>query len=125
MIVGGLLPLLALLPVLVSGAPKPKGQKPNFIYMCVHSFVHQNIANTFDSVTDDQDAASASPDIMPKLDKYLGQHGAYYQNFYTPVSQCCPSRVGFFRSQVSDSSSIQYARLSDVLSIISKATVTM
>ncbi|KAJ9475977.1 Arylsulfatase [Pseudozyma hubeiensis] len=58
-------------------------KKPNFVYI----------------IADDQDYATANPHIMPHLSKWLSQHGTNYTHFYTPMSVCCPSRVGFLRSQ--------------------------
>lgn len=57
--------------------------RPNFIYI----------------IADDQDYATANPTVMPHLHHHLAQHGTNYTRFYTPMSVCCPSRVGFLRSQ--------------------------
>ena len=57
--------------------------KPNFVYI----------------VVDDQDFATANEHIMPNLAKWFADAGTNYTHFYTPMSICCPSRVGFLRGQ--------------------------
>ncbi|TKY88081.1 hypothetical protein EX895_003177 [Sporisorium graminicola] len=72
--------VLVLLSVLSTGI---SAKKPNFIYI----------------ITDDQDHATANEHIMPLMHQWLADAGTTYTHFYTPMSVCCPSRVGFLRSQ--------------------------
>lgn len=50
-------------------------------------------------ITDDQDFATANSHVMPRMSQYIATHGVNYTHFYTPMSICCPSRVGFLRGQ--------------------------
>ncbi|KAN0065354.1 hypothetical protein ACQY0O_001190 [Thecaphora frezii] len=72
----------------VRGSQRP----PNFIYI----------------LSDDQDANTATADIMPHLARTLAQPGSNYTSFYVPMSICCPSRVGFLRSQHGHSHNVTY-----------------
>lgn len=50
-------------------------------------------------MTDDQDLTMGSLDYMPRLRHYLTERGTTFENFFTPQSLCCPSRVTFLRGQ--------------------------
>ncbi|CAO1613028.1 unnamed protein product [Sympodiomycopsis kandeliae] len=62
---------------------KPANSRPNIIYI----------------LSDDHDYFTATEEYMPETYKHLVSHGRKYSHFYTPMSICCPSRVGFLRSQ--------------------------
>ncbi|ETS62415.1 arylsulfatase precursor [Moesziomyces aphidis] len=66
-----------------SAATRRSSEKPNFVYIIV----------------DDQDFSTASPQIMPRLTERIASQGTNFTHFYTPMSICCPSRVGFLRGQ--------------------------
>jgi arylsulfatase A-like enzyme len=66
-----------------SAATRRSSEKPNFVYIIV----------------DDQDISTASPQIMPRLTERIASQGTNFTHFYTPMSICCPSRVGFLRGQ--------------------------
>lgn len=51
-------------------------------------------------VTDDQDKRTTMfREYLPKIYQHLVDEGVYYENFYAPVSLCCPSRVSLLRAQ--------------------------
>lgn len=76
-----LVQIAALSGVSTTAALSPR--KPNFVYI----------------ITDDQDYATANEHVMPHLAEWFASQGTNYTNFYTPMSVCCPSRVGFLRGQ--------------------------
>ena len=44
-------------------------------------------------VTDDQDLLLGSLDAMPRVRELLGAQGATFNNFFVPLSLCCPARA--------------------------------
>lgn len=71
------------------------GKPPNFIYI----------------VSDDHDHTTATPTYMPETYKHLASRGRIYSHLYTPMSVCCPSRTGFWRSQHGHSHNITDVKL--------------
>jgi arylsulfatase A-like enzyme len=60
-------------------------------------------------VTDDQDKSTFSQErYLPLIHKYLVDQGVYYDNFFAPVSVCCPSRVSLLRTQYAHNHNITY-----------------
>ncbi|THU90363.1 arylsulfatase precursor [Dendrothele bispora CBS 962.96] len=56
----------------------------------------------------DQDAAIATADIMPKLHQQIAQKGMSFERFYAPVSLCCPSRVSLLTGQYAHNHNVTY-----------------
>lgn len=81
--------LLAAL-TLVDASANPSGDRPH------HGIKRPNIIYI---LSDDHDHTTATSEYMPETYKHLVSHGRRYSHFYTPMSVCCPSRAGFFRSQ--------------------------
>ncbi|TXT08809.1 hypothetical protein VHUM_02937 [Vanrija humicola] len=62
-------------------------------------------------LTDDQDKGTLHPSVphlLPRTAKHLVQEGTYYENFFAPVSVCCPSRVSLLRTQYAHNHNITY-----------------
>ncbi|KAK4688406.1 hypothetical protein P7C73_g1707, partial [Tremellales sp. Uapishka_1] len=82
--------LLASLGALVASAAL---QRPNIILI----------------LTDDQDKATFNEArFLPKINEYLVDQGVYYENFFAPVSVCCPSRVSLLRAQYAHNHNITF-----------------
>lgn len=60
-------------------------------------------------MTDDQDVGTLTkPHFLPRINKYLIDEGVVYDNFFTPVSICCPSRASLFRTQLGHNHNISF-----------------
>ncbi|GMK57933.1 hypothetical protein CspeluHIS016_0407670 [Cutaneotrichosporon spelunceum] len=62
-------------------------------------------------LADDQDAGTHTREIMPRLFDRLVDKGVNYENFFTPVSLCCPSRVSLLRTQAAHNHNITNVEL--------------
>lgn len=86
-------PLLWPLLLLSSGSLCSAVKKPNIVLI----------------LTDDQDKLSLSDRrFLPKINEHLVDHGVYYENFFTPVSICCPSRTSLFRTQLAHNHNVTF-----------------
>ncbi|KLT43955.1 putative arylsulfatase precursor [Cutaneotrichosporon oleaginosum] len=75
--------------------PKKPASKPNIVLF----------------ITDDQDVGTHTREIMPRTFERLVDHGVNYENFFTPVSLCCPSRVSLLRTQAAHNHNITFVEL--------------
>ncbi len=60
------------------------------------------------TVTDDQDVSTVQPQFLPRIHKHLVDEGVIYDNFFAPVSVCCPSRVSLLRAQYAHNHNITF-----------------
>lgn len=60
------------------------------------------------SVTDDQDVGTLQPRFLPHLFRDVADEGVLYENFFAPVSVCCPSRVSLLRAQYAHNHNITF-----------------
>ncbi|EPQ30903.1 uncharacterized protein PFL1_01801 [Pseudozyma flocculosa PF-1] len=105
-----LLALLLLTSATSATPAQPRGAPPasNAASLSSPSSLSRRAPNFIYILSDDQDAASATRDVMPHLARTLSEGGSNYTHFYTPMSICCPSRVGFLRSQHGHSHNVTY-----------------
>ncbi|WVQ74652.1 hypothetical protein IAR50_004254 [Cryptococcus sp. DSM 104548] len=60
-------------------------------------------------LTDDQDTSTLSKrEYLPKTHEHLVDHGVFYDNFFAPVSVCCPSRVSLLRAQYAHNHNVTF-----------------
>jgi arylsulfatase A-like enzyme len=60
------------------------------------------------AVTDDQDSGTIERRFLPRIHEHLVDHGVSYDNFFAPVSICCPSRVSLLRTQYAHNHNITF-----------------
>jgi N-acetylglucosamine-6-sulfatase len=56
--------------------------------------------------TDDQDAASVNPPVMPHVTRLLGRHGTSFDDAVASGPLCCPSRATFLTGQYGHSNGV-------------------
>ncbi|WVQ83467.1 hypothetical protein IAT38_005608 [Cryptococcus sp. DSM 104549] len=60
-------------------------------------------------LTDDQDTSTVdNPAYLPKIHQHLVDQGVKYDNFFAPVSVCCPSRVSLLRAQYAHNHNVTF-----------------
>ncbi|WVQ83413.1 hypothetical protein IAT38_005554 [Cryptococcus sp. DSM 104549] len=60
-------------------------------------------------LTDDQDKSTLSQArYLPRINKHLVDEGVLYDNFFAPVSVCCPSRVSLLRAQYAHNHNVTF-----------------
>lgn len=68
-----------------------------------------DIANDYETVTDDQDVSTlAKREYLPHIHEHLVDEGVLYDNFFAPVSVCCPSRVSLLRAQYAHNHNVTF-----------------
>ncbi|KAJ9127743.1 hypothetical protein QFC24_000026 [Naganishia onofrii] len=59
-------------------------------------------------LTDDQDVGTLQRRFLPNIFDRLVDHGVSYDNFFAPVSVCCPSRVSLLRAQYAHNHNVTF-----------------
>ncbi|OXB34748.1 hypothetical protein LQV05_003143 [Cryptococcus neoformans] len=60
-------------------------------------------------LTDDQDVSTlAKREYLPRIHEHLVDEGVLYDNFFAPVSVCCPSRVSLLRAQYAHNHNVTF-----------------
>lgn len=90
---------------------KPSSKKPNIILFCTwrgHTVVDTADRRARGAVTDDQDVSTVKREYLPKLFEHVADHGTRFDNFFAPVSVCCPSRVSLLRTQLAHNHNVTF-----------------
>jgi N-acetylglucosamine-6-sulfatase len=71
---------------------RPAAQRPNIVVV----------------TTDDQDAASFNPRVMPHVNRLLGRHGTSFDDAVASGPLCCPSRAAFLTGQYGHNNGVRW-----------------
>ncbi|TYJ53503.1 hypothetical protein B9479_005889 [Cryptococcus floricola] len=71
--------------------------------------IHSKKPNIIVILTDDQDTSTLNKrEYLPKINQHLVDQGVLYDNFFAPVSVCCPSRVSLLRAQYAHNHNVTF-----------------